>query len=80
MPDSEDTFTTLDTGEAVRVTPDGRTYLEPGPDPEVADIAAKRQERLDRLEQLRQAQLEALAQKQAQEEQGTPVPPEKRIF
>lgn len=77
---ADDEIVTLDSGEQVRVLPDGRQVLIPGADPVVEAAEAKRSERQDALAARRQARLDALAQTQADLDAAPTVPPEKRIF
>lgn len=77
---ADDEIVTLDTGEQVRVQESGDQVLIPGPDPEIADIEARRAEQEAKLEVLRQAKRDAIAAKRELEASDPPVPPEKRIF
>jgi hypothetical protein len=78
MPDDE--IVTLDSGEQVRVTPEGEQLLIPGPDPEVENVLGERAAQEARLAEMRQAKRDALAAKRSQESDDPAVPPEKSIF
>lgn len=78
MPDDE--IVTLDSGEQVRVTPEGEQLLILGPDPEVESMLAGRAAQEERLAAMRQAKRDALAAKRSQEGDDPAVPPEKSIF
>lgn len=78
MPDDE--IVTLDSGEQVRVDIWGDQHLIPGPDPELTDAADAQESKEERLAELKQIKLDALAQKRDALVADPAVPPEKRIF
>lgn len=70
----------LKSGEQVRVTPEGEQILIPGIDPELADIEARKAQRMASVEELRQAQRDIVTQKKAEQLADPAIPPEKSIF
>lgn len=70
----------LKSGEQVRVTSEGEQILIPGIDPELADIEARKAQRMASVEELRQAQREIVTQKKAEQLADPAIPPEKSIF
>lgn len=77
---ADDEIITLDSGEQVRVDDQGQQILIPGPDPEIADMMAKRAERDAQLAEMRKVKKDALRAKREQDAADPSVPPEKRIF
>lgn len=80
MADDADQIITLDSGERVRVTPEGERYLIPGPSPLMEQVAAEAEERRKQQQQIELAQQQAVERKQASLDSEPGVPPEKRIF
>jgi hypothetical protein len=79
MPD-EGEIVILDTGEEVRVAPHDDLVLTSVPDPELIDVADRKDERLAKMEQMRQAKRDMISRKKAAQAADPAVPPEKTIF
>lgn len=77
---ADDEIVTLDSGEQVKVTEDGERILILGPDPEIENIIARRQEQEAEQAAIRQAQLDIIEAKRAELRADPAVPPEKTIF